>query len=188
MAEHVTVNHYVQKQISSIEEIHELLKIPPSRRKGWFKTFPFNKWSDNPALYGKGLVGKPAIAAFWGISEKTLTRWFKRYPELPVIRHPYRCYTVTNVLMLWKITQDLKKLPPSQFDAVFARIISEKAELLGVTRKHFVETYITKSRYNGGDGITQKRIRKTRHYRKTVDKTAKLLSLFSKLSQEDGYV
>lgn len=99
------------EKVFAVDAVYELLEIPPLRRKGWFKTFPFNKWSDNPALRDKLLVGKPVIAAFLGISEKTLKRWFLKYPDLPVVREQYRCVALTNHLMLWKIAQELDRLP-----------------------------------------------------------------------------
>lgn len=170
------------EKISTVEEVHGLLKIPPPCRKGWFKTYPFNRWSDNPALYDKLLVGKPVIAAFLGISGKTLKRWFLKYPGLPVIRQQYRCYAVTSDLMLWKIARDLDQLPPSQFEAARARIISDQAKRMGMTQKHFVATYVTQSRYKIATPVTHKRIRRTGHYRKTIDKTLKLLRLFHELS------
>jgi len=171
------------EKISTLEAVQELLEIPQSRRKGWFKTFPFNKWSDNPALNDKLLVGKPVIAAFLGISEKTLKRWFVKYPDLPVIRQQYRCYAMTNHLMLWKIAQDLDRLPKSQFEAARAKMISDAADFMGMTQKHYVATYVTQRRYRIEKPIDYMRIRRTGHYRKTVEKAIKLLRLFHKLSR-----
>jgi len=128
----------VIEKIFTVNAVYDLLEIPPSRRKGWFKTFPFNKWSDNPVLLDKLLIGKPVIAAFLGISEKTLKRWFLKYPDLPIMRQQYRCYAVTNYLMLWKIAHDLERLPKSQFEAARARVVSETAERMGVTKKHYL--------------------------------------------------
>ncbi len=161
-----------------------MLEILPACRKGWFKTFPFNKWSDNPALHDKLLVGKPTISAFLGISEKTLKRWFKKYPELPILRCQYRCYAITNELMLWRIRQHLRKLLPSQFDAAYYRIVSDRAEHMGVTLNHFVAMYITQSRFIVEPPIVHKRLRKTGHYRKTIDRTLKLLFLNRILTKE----
>jgi hypothetical protein len=173
------------KKIPTLDAVYGILEIPPLCRKGWFKTFPFNKWSDNPALYDKLLVGKPVIAAFLGISEKTLKRWFLKYPDLPVIRQQYRCFAMTNDLMLWKIAQDLDRLPQSQLEAVRARMIFEKAERMGVTQKHYVATYVTQSRYSLETPVSHIRIRRTGHYRKTVDKALKLLRLFHELSHDN---
>lgn len=170
------------EKVFTVDAVYELLEIPPLRRKGWFKTFPFNKWSDNPALHDKLLVGKPVIASFLGISEKTLKRWFLKYPELPVIRQQYRCYAMTNDFMLWKITQELQQLKKSHFEAAHARMISDAAAFMGMTQKHYVATYITKSRYRVDKPVEHIRIRRTGHYRKTVDNTLKLLRLFQKLS------
>jgi hypothetical protein len=84
--------------------------------------------------------------------------------------------------MLWKITQELQQLKKSHFEAAHARMISDAAEFMGMTQKDYVGTYITKSRYRVHNPIEHIRIRRTGHYRKTVDNTLKLLNLFQKLS------
>lgn len=136
-------------------------------------------------MLDKLLIGKPVIAAFLGISEKTLKRWFLKYPDLPIMRQQYRCYAVTNYLMLWKIAHDLERLPKSQFEAARARVVSETAERMGVTKKHYVATYVTQSRYGLEKPNEYLRIRQTGHYRKTVEKAMKLLLLSVKLSRDD---
>ncbi len=55
------------------------------------------------------LSGKSAIAAFMGVSTKTLTRWFVLYPDLPITRNGYRYLSSSNDLLWWYMKKDIEK-------------------------------------------------------------------------------
>lgn len=165
------------EQITNVDELLTILQVNPLGLKKWYKIYPFGKLSDNPAIRDKVLVGKPIIAAFLGISEKTLKRWFKKYPELPVLRTTHRCYALTNNLMLWKVAGELDRSSESLLRAARSQMYANIASQTGVTKKYFIETYVTKSRYTLENQRPHKRLRHKRFYRKTIDRTIKLLLL-----------
>lgn len=162
-------------QIRSVEDLLSILKIHPLSLKRWFKNYPFGSNSDNCAIRNKVLVGKPVIAAFMGISVKTLKRWFVKYPTLPVERAQYRCYALTNNLMLWKVYRELRKMPDSCIAVANDRIATNYAAFMGVTKKFYLEHYIR--RYDPNHPFLRARIYRARHYRKTVEKALELLWL-----------
>lgn len=162
-------------QIKNVDELPIILKIHPVSLKRWFKNYPFGTHSDNRAIRNKLLVGKPVIAAFLGISVKTLKRWFVRYPNLPIERAQYRCYALTNNLMLWKVYRELRKMPDSCIDAANDRIATNNATFMGVTKKFYLEHYIR--RYDPDHPFLRARMHRTRHYSKTIERALKLLWL-----------
>jgi hypothetical protein len=56
------------------------------------------------------LIGKPVIAGFMGISEKTLKRWFDKYPDLPITRGGHRCYALSDKILWWIQEKQLDKV------------------------------------------------------------------------------
>src|SRR6056297_2950880 len=119
------------EEVKTAKQLDLLLNVPSKHRKCWFKTFPFNEWSNNPDLRGKLLVGKPIIAGFLGVSVKTFKKWFVVHPTRPVIRTQYRCYAFTDNLMLWKVAGELDKLRPSHFEAARSTLIGDIAAGMG---------------------------------------------------------
>jgi hypothetical protein len=162
-------------KIKSIDDLPVILGILPTSLKRWFKNYPFGNHSDCHKIKNKLLAGKPVIAAFMGISEKTLKRWFVKYPTLPIERTQYRCYALTNNLMLWKVYRELEKIPESRIAAAYDRVVTNLATFYGVGKKFYLDYYVR--RYNPEHPFLRARAFRTRHYRNTVDKAVKLLWL-----------
>lgn len=163
------------QKIKSIDDLPIILGILPTGLKRWFKNYPFGNHSDCLKIKNKLLVGKPVIAAFMGISEKTLKRWFVKYPDLPIERTQYRCYALTNNLMLWKVYRELEKVPESCIAAANDRIVTNLATFYDVSKKFYLDHYVR--RYYPEHPFLRARVFRTRHYRNTVDNAAKLLWL-----------
>lgn len=111
------------------------------------------------------LVGKPVIASFMGISEKTLKRWFVKYPDLPIQREQYRCYALTNYLIIWGMQKQLDKLDSKLVKKARYIVMSE---LSGVTLEHYMKYYVYKSQYR--DETNKTRLRTKKYYNKTVNR------------------
>jgi hypothetical protein len=171
-------------KIKSIDELPIILGMLPTGLKRWFNNYPFGNHSDCTKIKNKLLVGKPVIAAFMGISEKTLKRWFVKYPTLPIERTQYRCYALTNNLMLWKVYQELEKVPESCIAAAYDRVVTNLAAFLHVTKKFYLDYYVR--RRNPDHPFLRTRVFRIRHYRTTVDKAAKLLWLSRSLLNPPG--
>ncbi|WP_224982728.1 hypothetical protein [Geomonas agri] len=126
---------------------------------------------------GKLLVGKPVIAGFLGISEKTLKRYLNQDHKLntiPIVREPHRCLSTTNILLLWLIELELNKIDETLVEK--ARCIVT-AQHLRVSLEHFMEHYIYGSQYRIEPNNNRLRTRK--YYKKTVDRVVSLVRLKS---------
>ncbi|HAR38570.1 MAG TPA: hypothetical protein DCS09_08400 [Porphyromonadaceae bacterium] len=125
----------------------------------------------------KILVGKPIIAGFLGVSEKTLKRYFKedhKLNSIPIVREQYRCLSVTNYLLIWIIDRELEKIDNKLVEK--ARCVVT-AQHLRVSLEHFMEHYIYSSQCR--EEPNTNRLRTKRYYRKTVDATVGLVRLRS---------
>ena len=134
------------------------------------------------------LVGKPVIAAFMGVSEKTLKRWFVKYPGLPVQREKYRCYALINNLIIWAIQSELDKLDSNLVKKAKYIAMSEQH---GVCLEHFMKNYVYKSQYR--DEPNKSRLRTKKHYKKTVDRVVSMVKTqmhlqWSALTDLDGNI
>lgn len=116
----------------------------------------------------KVLVGKPVIAAFLGISVKTLKRYFNEVHKchnIPVQREQYRCLALSNHLIFWQVTCEINKFDSRIVDK--AQNIAH-AEILGVSLKYYMTYYV----YDDLPHLD--RLRTKKYYKKTVDKIVNL--------------
>ena len=107
-----------------------------------------------------------------GISEKTLKRWFVKYPTLPVIKSGYRCLACTDWLMLWSVAMQLDEVPENL-------IYQAKADSMGMSIEEYMARYVYQTVYPDGIGSQGKRKDHPKYYRKSIERTQKLLSLFT---------
>jgi len=121
----------------------------------------------------KILVGKPVIASFLGISEKTLKRYFKedhKLHDIPILRDQYRCLAFANDLFIWLITSELNKIENKLVEK--AHYIA-MADFLDVTFEHYMEHYIYQSK--SLKEPNKSRLRTKKYYSKTIDKVVQMV-------------
>lgn len=129
--------------------------------------------------FNKMLVGKPVIAAFLGISDKTLKRYLNeshKCHDIPVQRGQHRCIAITNDLLIWSINSELNKLDSALVEK--AGYIAA-AEFLRISFEHYMKHYVYASQCRVE--TNNRRLRTRCYYAKTVNKAVNLIKLKSKL-------
>jgi len=106
----------------------------------FFKTYPKqtrNSLIDKDRILGQILTGKPEIAAFMGITVKTVRTWINKYPSLPIQTGLPSWKALSDRLLLWKIDQTISRLP----EGLIITIICQQ---MGITPRILREKYLPK--------------------------------------------
>jgi hypothetical protein len=140
--------------------------MPLDRYKDFFKRYPeYDRlgWIDNRLIHEQILRGKPEIAAFMGISVKTLEVWHRnnKFPDLPVSWGNPVSYAITDELLYWKTRIEFLKIPEGLKRTAIAY-------LAGCTIRDLREKYIP---------VTQRTIFQTRYSERKILEAAHLIQL-----------
>jgi hypothetical protein len=127
--------------------------MTPAEFATFFKLYPFSVRGHNlDRGYGILLTGKAEIAAFLGITVKTLETWRKstKFADLPIRWGMPASYAITDFLLLWKLETEISKMPEGLKRTAIAYEMGittpELRNFIPVTKRTFYEKHYSDKR------------------------------------------
>jgi hypothetical protein len=131
----------------------ERFGMAPGTFAVFFKTYPLSvRDRDYEGVYGQTLTGKPEIAAFMGITVKTLETWRKinKYPDMPIQWGTPASLAETDLLLYWKTNTEISKMSEGLKRSAIAYLMGTSVEtlrngFLPVSKRTFYKSRYSKS-------------------------------------------